>query len=309
MRKRMALGATVLAVLAAVLVVSSPAGASCPGGKAGRLRTEFHKGLDADYAFWRNDVPTTIFSSSQRAEVEFALMHPADSSVTLYVSDGSSNFVAPTFSNGFAAGVNYALDKWNNVRIALDFNADTFVLTINGVSSEPQPFANPSTQIEEINFEISNKTASSVDVWLDSARLTKVTSGGSEIRFQEMFADDTPPMADFGTLSQLSPPTTEAGAGANCPTKTTLNIDKSASQIEAKGKVTPRHPGEEVAVKLLKKVGEDFELVRRKTDALDAESRYLVTFGRPNANRCRIIVRFLADSDHLSSGRAETFDC
>ena len=53
----------------------------------------------------------------------------------------------------------------------------------------------------------------------------------------------------------------------------------------------------------------DFVKVASKDVLLDEFSSYLAKFDRPNAERCRIKVRFPGDADHLPSTTFRTFDC
>ena len=88
-----------------------------------------------------------------------------------------------------------------------------------------------------------------------------------------------------------------------------LDIAKTAERLKASGEVEPLHQDLFVKVVLLKKVSGDFVKINDKDVPLDEFSSYIAKFDRPNAERCRIKVRFEGDADHLPSSIHKTFDC
>ena len=91
--------------------------------------------------------------------------------------------------------------------------------------------------------------------------------------------------------------------------ETTLSIDKTAQKITATGKVKPNHAGESVIVKLFKKQDGNFKTVDTVEPVLTATSQYEATFARPNADACKVTVRFNGDVDHQGSSASDLFAC
>jgi hypothetical protein len=108
------------------------------------------------------------------------------------------------------------------------------------------------------------------------------------------------------------------GAAERAASRITLRIAKR-STIVAKGWLFPAHGNKRVVVKLLKKVNGRFVVVRTKRPLLGAgrdinrdgvrESKYRTAFRKPNANRCRVVVKFRGDTDHKPSTTRHTFYC
>lgn len=298
---------------AMLIVLAGPAGASCPAGKAGKL-SSVESGL-AEVFDWRPDAGAT-FAADETAKLEFAFIPfdgPGSKTLYVYDSNSGSNFVILSFAGDgtTSAGVDYVPGKWNNVELVADFDEDEWTVTINGIESSAQAFTTPVSSMTEPTFEYYDGDGDTTrrTAWIDTLRVRKMTATGSVTLLVENFNEAPAEAPITGEISVRKPDTYEAGAGASCPTKTTLAIEKSAGQLVAKGRVTPPHPGEEVVVKLFKKISGEFVRVSTKRPTLGAASRYEAAFNRPNANQCKVVAKFPADEDHLTSGKAKLVDC
>src|SRR5687767_4765720 len=123
-----------------LVLPSGPAGASCPSGKAGRLEsTDNGSGFEFN---WDIEVPQTTFASGEDAVVDLALIPFENEDTSIYLSHGGMNYVTLVQdSEGTStAGVPHTPGKWNNIRIVADYDADQYVVTINGDSSKPIAF-------------------------------------------------------------------------------------------------------------------------------------------------------------------------
>jgi hypothetical protein len=96
---------------------------------------------------------------------------------------------------------------------------------------------------------------------------------------------------------------------AKLPTATGMKISKNKERLRVSGLVTPAHAGQQVTVMLFRKDGVAFYRIARKRVTLNAMSRFESAFRRPAAGRCRLIVRFDGDLDHLSSQASRTIAC
>ncbi|HYN37409.1 MAG TPA: hypothetical protein VEV82_10605, partial [Actinomycetota bacterium] len=300
--RRIRASAPVLSLLALVAVgligASSPAGASCPSGTVGRFKSEFDGAIFNQSFGWI--LPASAdFQSGGKATVDFALLpfnepggitsiHLEDSdtfaSVRVYFNaDGSTK-------QGEDAGPDYARNKWNNVKIKANFDDQTFELIINGVGMGPHAFIESSDGLSKVTFLYSGPGAEEdIDIgYADNIKVTKATSEGPSVLATERFNDNSPPDPGIGEIKNVASPTNKAGTGANCPTTTTLEIDKSGSSVTGKGQVLPKHPGEQVLVKLFEKKPSGLSLVAKKTSGLNANSRYSATFDRPNRQTCKM---------------------
>ena len=94
------------------------------------------------------------------------------------------------------------------------------------------------------------------------------------------------------------------------PSETTVGARVKGAKIVAKGKVSPKHAGKKVFVKLEKKKGGKFVKVASKRAKLNARSSYKTTFKNPtNATKCRVTTKFSGDAAHKPSGAKKKFAC
>jgi hypothetical protein len=105
------------------------------------------------------------------------------------------------------------------------------------------------------------------------------------------------------------PPKPPPMTTAKLPTATGMKISKNKERLRVSGLVTPAHAGQQVTVMLFRKDGVAFYRIARKRVTLNAMSRFESAFRRPAAGRCRLIVRFDGDLDHLSSQASRTIAC
>ena len=92
--------------------------------------------------------------------------------------------------------------------------------------------------------------------------------------------------------------------------QTTASINKKSKQLVVTGSVSPKHPGHQVVVRLLKRRSGKFVQIRTKKPLLSKNSRFSTSFSRPGAGTCRIKVSFSdSDQDHVPSAVAKTFNC
>ena len=102
--------------------------------------------------------------------------------------------------------------------------------------------------------------------------------------------------------------------------KLSLTVRKRPSRIRVKGLLTPAHGGQKVKIVLRKRSGGAWVKVGTKRVLLGSgidrnadgirESGYAKRFRRPQrTKRCRVIVRFRGDVDHLPSIASRTFYC
>lgn len=106
-----------------------------------------------------------------------------------------------------------------------------------------------------------------------------------------------------------TPTPSPTGPPERAESSISLDVAKTAEKLKASGEVEPLHQDLFVTVVLLKRESGDFVKVSDKSVPLDEFSSYVAKFNRPNAERCRIKVRFEGDADHLPSSTHETFDC
>jgi hypothetical protein len=322
---RIRAGALVLSLLvlvgAGLMGASSPAGASCPSGKVGRFKSEFDAALGSQSFGW--SLPATAnFESGGKAIVDLALIpfNEPGSTLTILLEDGDGFLPVIVYFHadgtttqdpGPDPGPDFARNKWNNVKIKANFDDQTFELIINGVGVGPHAFRDPSDDLSEVLFSYDGSPGEEdVDIgYVDNIKVTKVTTEGSSVRATERFNDDTPPHVARGEIKNVTSPTSKAGDGADCPTTTSLSIDKTNSKVTGKGRVLPRHPGEHVVVKLFEKKPSGFALVDQKNKTLDGNSRYSATFDRSNRDKCKMTARFLPDDDHATSSAIKKFAC
>ncbi len=89
----------------------------------------------------------------------------------------------------------------------------------------------------------------------------------------------------------------------------TLRASATSTRVNASGELFTAHPGQAVTVTLSRLVDGSYQEVASKQAELDAYGSYRTNFPLPDATSCRVVARFLGDSDHRSSTRTRTFDC
>lgn len=278
---------------------AGPAQASCPAGKAGHMESE--QVVKQHQFRWDESVQT---NSPDKATFDFASI-PMESSMLLFTDDGT-DFFGDSFSSSHFAGMPYDVDEWNNIKVLLNFNNDTFRVSVNGELSPPDDFLQPADEVDDFTFLYFATTERSG--WLDSIKLITESGSEKETVFVENFQDNSPPSTQYGTLTNEQPDTTDPASGAKCPSTTSLDVDIRNGKIFAEGNVKPAHVGDKVVVKLFKLKDGKFVPVDTNKPTLDG-SGYSTSFSRPNAARCRVKARFPGDDDHASSQKAKTFDC
>jgi hypothetical protein len=108
--------------------------------------------------------------------------------------------------------------------------------------------------------------------------------------------------------------------GDRNPTRTTVRKTIRSGRIRVSGRLSPAHPDSRMAVRLLKRKGGHFVLVRVKRPTLSPgvdvnkdgvlDSRYKTSFiNPPRVHRCRVVARFAGDQDHKPSRARATFNC
>ena len=100
-------------------------------------------------------------------------------------------------------------------------------------------------------------------------------------------------------------------------TATTLRVARK-NRIVARGRLTPAHPGERMAVKLQRRRDGHWRTVvgkrpvlRREIERADGafSSAYRARFRRPSSGRCRLVARWRGDNDHRPSVQRRAFRC
>ena len=95
---------------------------------------------------------------------------------------------------------------------------------------------------------------------------------------------------------------------AKLPTYTNLRTS-AGTTITASGELFTAHPGQAMSVTLSKLVGTTYQPVTTNQAVLGAFGTYSTSFPDPGADKCKILVAFAGDSDHLGSKRSKTFAC
>jgi hypothetical protein len=108
--------------------------------------------------------------------------------------------------------------------------------------------------------------------------------------------------------------------GDAAATRTTVRKSIRSGRIRVSGLLSPAHSGSKMAVRLFKRKGGRFVLVRVKRPTLSAgadankdgalDSRYRTRFINPRrVRRCRVVAHFAGDQDHKPSRARRTFNC
>lgn len=94
-------------------------------------------------------------------------------------------------------------------------------------------------------------------------------------------------------------------------TSTSLSVSKTASELEARGRVAPAPlAGARVSVTLFVDDGGGFDRVGRKRAKTGAEGAYSASFTRPDVGRCRLVVVFEgSEGREPSPATTKTFSC
>ena len=151
--------------------------------------------------------------------------------------------------------------------------------------------------------------ATQIATWSDGFPLVAFKGRVVGINFHPQEGADTTWSGDFARVIG------NAGKwlSVDCPTTSTLQVQKTINQIRASGKVSPKHPGRRVTVTLLKKTGAGFQKLATKKPRLSPSSKYSARFDRPVGGKCRIKVRFAGHKGHvpvhLGSRASKTFAC
>lgn len=117
------------------------------------------------------------------------------------------------------------------------------------------------------------------------------------------------PSCDTGPLSWTA--TTTATPAPGEPEPTAIGGVKAKVKLAAivvKGSVTPPAPGAKVVATLFAK-GSPFKKVAKRTDTLDDAGRFKVKLPHPDADRCKVVVRFKGDATHEPSKATKKFAC
>jgi hypothetical protein len=154
----------------------------------------------------------------------------------------------------------------------------------------------------------------------DTGNTIDVTVVGDTVYEQDESFELNLSAATHATVGDAQALGTITNDGDRNRSRTSVRKSIRRGQIRVNGLVSPAHAGAQITVRLLKKKGGRFVLVRAKRptlgSAVDAnkdgvlDSRYKTSFANPRrARRCRVVARFPGDADHRPSGSSSTFDC
>lgn len=96
---------------------------------------------------------------------------------------------------------------------------------------------------------------------------------------------------------------------AKSPTTTTVSVTKTADKVEASGKVVPAAPGEVVTVTLLRKEGDRFVRIARKTPTIRSSGAFTTAFARPAPGSCKVTAKYGGDERLKPSSDTVSFRC
>jgi tricorn protease-like protein len=132
-------------------------------------------------------------------------------------------------------------------------------------------------------------------------------------------------LPSWGTCSGASCPTPSPSASVSAspspsaspsgsptqklPTRLSLTVVRTLTKLKGAGHLDPAHPGGSIAATLSKRNGSKWRELSSKMVVMKGDS-YRVAFARPSGGaRCRIVVRFAGDDDHLASSRSKRLHC
>jgi hypothetical protein len=116
--------------------------------------------------------------------------------------------------------------------------------------------------------------------------------------------------APTGTQPTTAPPPQPPSVTtAKMPTAASMKISKIRERLRVVGSISPVHAGYQVTVTLFRKNGGLFHRVVRKQVTLNPMSQFATAFRRPAPGRCRLVVRFEGDFEHLSSQVSRSIAC
>ena len=120
--------------------------------------------------------------------------------------------------------------------------------------------------------------------------------------------DDVTNVGDFSPARTFSLPGVVV-VPPRAATRVSAIVRTVRRSIAVSGTVAPAHPRMRVTVTLQRKKGARFVRVATKRPVLTSANRYTTSFRRPRPGRCKVIVQFAGDADHLSSRATRTFRC
>ena len=237
-------------LVASLLVGASPAQATCPKDLAGKLDKEQMPALTI-YGFnWSEMFTETVIGDDDKLVLDLSVLPWGSLSTIFYPLSGSGQEFAQIdmdaqVEGGMAHGVPFEPGKWNDVTVSFDFEAQTFVVNINGISSDPVAFINVAESIKglQVYGEASGATETA---WLDSVRLRYTPDGGSPMLLHQVsFDDGTAYSPSLGTVTSMDPDTRGDGRRRQVlePAHVEPEPDSRARQGERKaasGKEQPR---------------------------------------------------------------------
>ena len=153
---------------------------------------------------------------------------------------------------------------------------------------------------------IANQTTETFDV---------TVNGDKKLEHDELF------LANLGSpsagVAYLTPQAT--GGILNDDTRTTVKARARASQVTARGLVSPQRAGRKVVVRLFRRKGGSWDLIGTRRTKLSGtsdvngdtftDSRYTVRFTGVNANRCKVKATYRGDDRLGRSSDTHTFRC
>lgn len=208
-----------LVTLCGVFVSSLPAVASQPQGLAGKIITNSQV-FPPEPGCWLpsfelagGQFPMDV-SSTDTVTLDIAII-PFRSGSTWIGLDGGINdsvtFMNLVFSDGYAAGVPYRRNAWNDVTVSLFPARQEFEVLINGVHAGPFPYQNCEDGCPRLNgFRIVTSGVPGESVaWVDSIAVVRHSPSGENAAFfvfQANACDYSPYVMGGGIVFALPPP-------------------------------------------------------------------------------------------------------
>ncbi len=100
-----------------------------------------------------------------------------------------------------------------------------------------------------------------------------------------------------------------APASASGPSRATLRVVRTESELSGGGSVSPDHRYFPVVVRLFRRANGKWIYISDQRPTLDANSAYRVSFPRPKGRRCLMRTRFNGDDLHDRSAAGVEFGC